>query len=382
MSNLFPTYAKFPIEIVEGKGTVVKDANGKTYLDFTSGIAVCNLGHCHEIVLDAVQKQLSQIWHTSNLFESNIQEQVATKLTANSERVVFFCNSGAEANEAALKLAKKHTGRDEIITFQQSFHGRTIATMTATGQGKIHDGFGALLPGFTYLPYNDLDMLKNTISAKTAAVMLEVIQGEGGVLPATREFLAGASELCQKHGALLIIDEVQTGMGRTGKRFAFEHAGIEPDIFTLAKGLGNGLPVGAMVGSSELAATFGPGVHGSTFGGNKIAMAAADAVIDIIFDEAFLADVAEKGVFFQQLLAEKLATHVVGIRGNGLMIGIELETEAGSAVKALQEQGLLTLTAGLNVLRILPPLTVTKEELLHAANLIESVLIKQEVGMQ
>ncbi|EUJ44960.1 acetylornithine transaminase [Paenilisteria rocourtiae] len=382
MSSLFPTYAKFPIEIVEGKGAMVKDANGKTYLDFTSGIAVCNLGHCHERVLDSVQKQLSKIWHTSNLFESNIQEQVATKLTADSERVVFFCNSGAEANEAALKLAKKHTGRDEIITFQQSFHGRTIATMTATGQGKIHDGFGALLPGFTYLPYNDLDALKNTISTKTAAVMLEVIQGEGGVLPATPEFLVGASELCQKYGALLIIDEVQTGMGRTGKRFAFEHAGIEPDIFTLAKGLGNGLPVGAMVGASKLAETFGPGVHGSTFGGNKIAMAAADVVIDIIFDEAFLADVTEKGVFFQQLLAEKLDAHVIGIRGNGLMIGIELETEAGSAVKVLQEQGLLTLTAGLNVLRILPPLTVTKEELLHAANLIESVLIKQEVGMK
>ncbi|MBA3925088.1 acetylornithine transaminase [Listeria rustica] len=382
MSDLFPTYTKFPIEIVEGKGTVVKDANGKAYLDFTSGIAVCNLGHCHETVLAAVQKQLGQIWHTSNLFESSIQEQVATKLTADEDRVVFFCNSGAEANEAALKLAKKHTGCDEIITFQQSFHGRTIATMTATGQGKIHDGFGALLPGFTYLPYNDLEALKNTISAKTAAVMLEVIQGEGGVLPATKAFLVGVSELCEKHGALLIIDEVQTGMGRTGKRFAFEHAGIKPDIFTLAKGLGNGLPVGAMVGKSELAATFGPGVHGSTFGGNKIAMAAADAVIDLVFDEVFLADVSEKGAYFQALLSEKLAGSIVEIRGEGLILGIELESEAGVAVKALQELGLLTLTAGPNVLRILPPLTVTKEELECAANLIESVVIKQEVGMK
>ncbi|MDT0109963.1 acetylornithine transaminase [Listeria booriae] len=380
MSNLFPTYAKFPIEIVEGKGTVVKDANGKEYLDFTSGIAVCNLGHCNEAVLAAVQHQLTQIWHTSNLFESSIQEQVADKLTAGSKRAVFFCNSGAEANEAALKLAKKHTGCDEIITFQQSFHGRTIATMTATGQGKIHDGFGALLPGFTYLPYNDLEALEQTISEQTAAVMLEVIQGEGGVIPATTEFLQGASALCAKYGALLIIDEVQTGMGRTGKRFAFEHAGIEPDIFTLAKGLGNGLPVGAMVGKAELAESFGPGVHGSTFGGNKIAMAAADVVIDHIFEEAFLAEVAEKGAYFQALLAEQLPGVV--IRGKGLMFGIELETEAVEVVKSLHEAGVLTLTAGSNVLRILPPLTVTKTELEQVAEKLAVVLKKQEMGMK
>ncbi|MBC6127470.1 acetylornithine transaminase [Listeria booriae] len=380
MSNLFPTYAKFPIEIVEGKGTVVKDANGKEYLDFTSGIAVCNLGHCNEAVLAAVQQQLTQIWHTSNLFESSIQEQVADKLTAGSKRAVFFCNSGAEANEAALKLAKKHTGCDEIITFQQSFHGRTIATMTATGQGKIHDGFGTLLPGFTYLPYNDLEALEQTISEQTAAVMLEVIQGEGGVIPATTEFLQGASALCAKYGALLIIDEVQTGMGRTGKRFAFEHAGIEPDIFTLAKGLGNGLPVGAMIGKAELAESFGPGVHGSTFGGNKIAMAAADVVIDHIFEEAFLAEVAEKGAYFQALLAEQLPGVV--IRGKGLMFGIELETEAVEVVKSLQEVGVLTLTAGPNVLRILPPLTVTKAELEQVAEKLVVVLKKQEMGMK
>ncbi|MBC1513279.1 acetylornithine transaminase [Listeria booriae] len=380
MSNLFPTYAKFPIEIVEGKGTVVKDANGKEYLDFTSGIAVCNLGHCNEAVLTAVQQQLTQIWHTSNLFESSIQEQVADKLTAGSKRAVFFCNSGAEANEAALKLAKKHTGCDEIITFYQSFHGRTIATMTATGQGKIHDGFGTLLPGFTYLPYNELEALEQTISEQTAAVMLEVIQGEGGVIPATTEFLQGVSALCAKYGALLIIDEVQTGMGRTGKRFAFEHAGIEPDIFTLAKGLGNGLPVGAMIGKAELAQSFGPGVHGSTFGGNKIAMAAADVVIDYIFEEAFLAEVAEKGAYFQALLAEQLPGVV--IRGKGLMFGIELETEAMEVVKSLQEAGVLTLTAGPNVLRILPPLTVTKAELEQVAEKLVVVLKKQEMGMK
>ncbi|MBC1892162.1 acetylornithine transaminase [Listeria booriae] len=380
MSNLFPTYAKFPIEIVEGKGTVVKDANGKEYLDFTSGIAVCNLGHCNEAVLAAVQQQLTQIWHTSNLFESSIQEQVADKLTAGSKRAVFFCNSGAEANEAALKLAKKHTGCDEIITFHQSFHGRTIATMTATGQGKIHDGFGTLLPGFTYLPYNDLEALEQTISEQTAAVMLEVIQGEGGVIPATTEFLQGASALCAKYGALLIIDEVQTGMGRTGKRFAFEHAGIEPDIFTLAKGLGNGLPVGAMIGKAELAESFGSGVHGSTFGGNKIAMAAADVVIDHIFEEAFLAEVTEKGAYFQALLAEQLPGVV--IRGKGLMFGIELETEAVEVVKSLQEAGVLTLTAGPNVLRILPPLTVTKTELEQVAEKLAVVLKKQEMGMK
>ncbi|EUJ44059.1 acetylornithine transaminase [Listeria riparia] len=380
MSNLFPTYAKFPIEIVEGKGTIVKDANDKVYLDFTSGIAVCNLGHCNEAVLIAVQQQLTQIWHTSNLFESSIQEQVADKLTAGSNRAVFFCNSGAEANEAALKLAKKHTGCDEIITFRQSFHGRTIATMTATGQGKIHDGFGALLPGFTYLPYNDLEALEQAISEQTAAVMLEVIQGEGGVIPATTEFLQGAAALCAKYDALLIIDEVQTGMGRTGKRFAFEHAGIEPDIFTLAKGLGNGLPVGAMVGKAELAQSFGPGVHGSTFGGNKIAMAAANVVIDSIFEETFLAEVTEKGAYFQALLTEQLPGVV--IRGEGLMFGIELETEAVEVVKLLQEVGVLTLTAGTNVLRILPPLTVTKTELEQVAEKLATVLKKQEMGMK
>jgi acetylornithine/N-succinyldiaminopimelate aminotransferase len=365
------------MEIAEAKGTIVKDANGKEYLDFVSGIAVCNLGHCHPAVVEAVEKQLQKVWHVSNLFQNSLQEEVAQLLTKNCEgQYAFFCNSGAEANEAAIKLARKYTGKTKIITFQQSFHGRTFATMSATGQDKIQEGFGPLLPTFVYVPFHDIKALQAAIDYETAAVMVEAVQGEGGVIPASPKFLQEVEQLCQQYGALMIVDEVQTGMGRTGKAFAYQHAEVSPDIITTAKALGNGIPVGAMIGKEKLAAAFGPGSHGSTFGGNMIAMAAAKAVLQLIFQEEFLDEVAAKGEYFLQLLEQEVGglPIVKDVRGKGLMIGIECQYEVGSLVSKLQRDGLLVLNAGPNVLRLLPPLTVTKEELAKGVEMLKNVL--------
>lgn len=380
-SALFPNYKRWELEIVEGKGAKVIDANGTEYLDFVSGIAVCNLGHCHPAVVEAVQAQLQKLWHVSNLFENSLQEEVASLLVANSDgQRVFFCNSGAEANEAAIKLARKYTGKSKILTFHQSFHGRTFATMTATGQEKIHSGFGPLLPTFSYLPFNDAAALEQAMDHEVAAVMVEAVQGEGGVTPAQAEFLQAAEKLCKQYGALLIIDEVQTGIGRTGKAFAYQHYGISPDIITVAKGLGNGIPVGALVGKEELADTFSAGTHGTTFGGNMIAMAAAKAVLENIMQSEFLESVTEKAAYFMELLQDATSLPIVKeVRGKGLMIGIECNTEAAPLVTELQKNGLLVLVAGPNVVRLLPPLTVTKEELKTAASLIKEVLGKASV---
>ncbi|MFP3124424.1 acetylornithine transaminase [Ectobacillus funiculus] len=377
-SALFPNYKRWELEIVEGKGTKVIDANGTEYLDFVSGIAVCNLGHCHPAVVEAVQAQLQKLWHVSNLFENSLQEEVASLLVANSDgQRVFFCNSGAEANEAAIKLARKHTGKSRILTFHQSFHGRTFATMTATGQEKIHSGFGPLLPTFSYLPFNDAAALEQAMDHEVAAIMVEAVQGEGGVTPAQTEFLQAAEKLCKQYGALLIIDEVQTGIGRTGKAFAYQHYGISPDIITVAKGLGNGIPVGALIGKEELADTFSAGTHGTTFGGNMIAMSAAKAVLENVMQPEFLESVTEKEAYFMELLQDVTSLPVVKeVRGKGLMIGIECNTEAAPFVTELQKKGLLVLVAGPNVVRLLPPLTVTKEELETAASAIKEVLGK------
>ena len=380
-SALFPNYKRWELEIVEGKGTKVIDANGTEYLDFVSGIAVCNLGHCHPAVVEAVQAQLQKLWHVSNLFENSLQEEVASLLVANSDgQRVFFCNSGAEANEAAIKLARKHTGKSRILTFHQSFHGRTFATMTATGQEKIHSGFGPLLPTFSYLPFNDAAALEQAMDHEVAAIMVEAVQGEGGVTPAQTEFLQAAEKLCKQYGALLIIDEVQTGIGRTGKAFAYQHYGISPDIITVAKGLGNGIPVGALIGKEELADTFSAGTHGTTFGGNMIAMSAAKAVLENVMQPEFLESVTEKEAYFMELLQDVTSLPFVKeVRGKGLMIGIECNTEAAPFVTELQKKGLLVLVAGPNVVRLLPPLTVTKEELETAAILIKEVLAKASV---
>ncbi|CAC96861.1 TPA: acetylornithine transaminase [Listeria innocua] len=384
MKHVFPTYNRFPVDIVKGNGTVVKDATGKTYLDFTSGIAVCNLGHCPENVTEAIQSQLANIWHTSNLYECALQDSVAELITDGTDKLVFFCNSGTEANEAALKLARKYTGKEKIITFEKSFHGRTFGSMSATGQAKIHQGFGRLVPGFTYVPYNDIESFKTELDENTAAVMLEVIQGEGGVIPGNAAWLMEVQMLCKKAGALLIIDEVQTGLGRTGTLFGFQQTFLDPDIFTLAKGLGNGLPIGAMVGKEHLSSAFGPGSHGSTFGGNKLALAAAKEILLTMKQTGFLEEVNAKAAYFRNLLEEHFEQleNVVAIRGEGFLIGIELGSSAAPVVTELRDKGLLILTAGPNILRILPPLTVSYAEIDQAISILKSVLEKQLIGSE
>ncbi|MGD7050105.1 acetylornithine transaminase [Rossellomorea marisflavi] len=377
MSHLFPTYNRWELELVSGKGTVVKDGEGRSYLDFISGIAVCNLGHSPEVVKEAVKEQLEKVWHVSNLFPITAQEEVGALLTENTDLdAVFFCNSGAEANEAAIKLAKKHTGRTKILTFKQSFHGRTFATMSATGQEKVHSGFGPLAPSFDYLPYNDESALEGIKGDEIAAIMVEIIQGEGGVIPGTSAFLKAVEAKCTEWGALLIVDEVQTGIGRTGRPFAYQHHDLNPDIVTAAKGLGSGFPVGAMIGKEALTASFSPGTHGSTFGGNPLAMAAAKATLETIFVPSFLQEVEDKGAYFMKELNDKLSNHNVSIRGNGLMIGIGLESEAGGIITDLRENGLLTLPAGPKVIRLLPPLTVSIEEIDQAVAKVEEALGK------
>jgi acetylornithine/N-succinyldiaminopimelate aminotransferase len=381
MSYLFPTYNRLDIELVAGKGAKVKDSTGRSYLDFIAGIAVCNLGHSPVPVKKAVEEQLNKVWHVSNLFQISQQEQAAKLLAlASGLDAVFFCNSGAEANEAAIKLAKKHTGKTKILSFKQSFHGRTFATMSATGQEKIHSGFGPLLPAFEYLPYNDEDTLAKVDGEDIAAIMVEVIQGEGGVNPGKETFLKEVEKKCEELGALLIIDEVQTGIGRTGAPFAYQHHGLNPDIITAAKGLGSGFPVGAMIGRKELVSTFSPGTHGSTFGGNPLAMAAVKATLETIFDDDFLNGVKSKSDTFIRSLKEKLepSPSVKEVKGKGFMIGIELETEAKESIELLRNSGLLTLPAGPNVIRLLPPLTVTETELEEALGILIETLQAHE----
>lgn len=380
MSYLFPTYARWEVEPDFAKGSYLTDKNGKRYLDFTSGIGVLNLGHQPEKVKKAVQEQLDRFWHVSNMFSLAEQEEAAKMLAqAAGLDAVFFANSGAEANEGAIKLARKATGRTKIITCKQSFHGRTFATMAATGQDKIKKGYGPMLEGFVYVPYNDISAMEEEMDETVAAVMLEVVQGEGGVFPGTESFLKETEQLCRKNGALLIIDEIQTGIGRTGKPFAFQHYNLQPDIVTSAKGLGSGFPIGAVIGKEFLKEYFGPGSHGSTFGGNPVAVAAATATMKIIFSEKFLKDVQEKGRLFRELLKESLqeVSMVKDIRGLGLMIGIELEASLPDILKNLREKGLLALSAGENVLRLLPPLTVNKEEIQQGIELITAVLKEQ-----
>ncbi|MGZ7150858.1 acetylornithine transaminase [Bacillus sp. BC08] len=383
-SHLFQMYGRRNIELVKGSGTEVIDENGKQYLDFTSGIGVCNLGHCHPTVMKAVQEQLHDIWHISNLFANSLQEEVASLLTENTVLdSVFFCNSGAEANEAALKLARKHTGKSLVVTCEQSFHGRTFGTMSATGQNKVKEGFGPLLPSFLHIPFNDIKALEEVMNEEVAAVMVEVVQGEGGVVPANLAFLKEIETLCKKSGSLFIIDEVQTGIGRTGTLFAYEQMGIHPHIVTTAKALGNGIPVGAMIGRKELGTSFPAGSHGSTFGGNYIAMAAAKEVLQITKKPSFLKEVKEKGEYVLQKLQEELrhVECIQNIRGKGLMIGIECTHEVSSFIEQLEKEGLLVLQAGPSVIRLLPPLIVTNEELEQAVYMIKKVVCTKNVSI-
>lgn len=377
MSSLFPTYQRWEIEPVKAAGAVLYGKDGREYLDFTSGIGVCNLGHRPEKVEKAVKDQLELFWHVSNLFPQSIQEDAASKLAeAAGMDHVFFANSGAEANEAAIKLARKATGRTKIISFLQSFHGRTFAGMAATGQDKIKQGYGSMLQTFVHLPFNDSDALKKEIGADTAAVLIEMIQGEGGIHVADAEFIKNVEAACMENGSLLIVDEIQTGIGRTGKSFAFQHYGIQPDIITVAKGLGSGLPIGAAVGKAELKEFFGPGSHGSTFGGNPVSTAAAAATMDIIFNESFLNETVAKGKYLFELLHQKLNSHeyVKEIRGLGLMAGIEVTIAVQPILASLRKAGLIALPAGENVIRLLPPLNVTENEIEKAVYIIEETL--------
>lgn len=384
MSSLFPNYGRWPIQIVKGEGNYLWDAAGNKYLDLVAGIAVTSLGNVPPKVKAKVQEQLDTLWHCSNLFEIPVQEKLADKLvslTCGSR--AFFCNSGAEANEAAIKLARRYMqkikgeNRYEVITFTQSFHGRTLATLTATGQDKVKDGFAPLPEGFVTVPYNDLEVLKTAITDKTCAIMLEMIQGEGGVHPADPEFAAGIKQLCEQYDLLLIVDEVQTGIGRTGKWFAHQHYGLEPDIITMAKGLGSGFPIGAIVGKEKLADAFSAGSHGTTFGGNPLASAAGLATLETIEEDKYLDRVTEIGAFFAEELQKLAVKHpeVVNVRGKGLMMGVELAVETAPIINAMREQHhILLLMAGPKVLRLLPPFTITKEEITHAVNVLDDVL--------
>lgn len=380
MSHLFPNYARDEIDLVDGSGSYVFDQNGEKYLDFMSGIAVSNLGHKNPKVMAAITQQAEKIWHSSNLYTSSLQEKVAEKLTMGKNYLAFFCNSGTEANEAAIKLARKATGRSKILSFEQSFHGRTYGALSATGQPALQAGFFPIVEGFEYLPYNQLEPLKQQLDEQVAAVMLEVIQGEGGIIPAEKEWLQAVAQLCKENGSLLIIDEIQTGMGRTGTFFAFEDYQIEPDIITIAKALANGIPVGAMLGKTALADAFGPGTHGTTFGGNNLAMNVADCVVSEINQPEFLASVAEKGSYLMGELSKLLDTSekVLDVRGKGLMVGIELDSPETlqQTVQELKKQHLLAIKAGKNVLRLLPPLTISQQELKDGIEIIQSVLNK------
>ncbi len=377
------TYRRFPIVLVRGEGSRVWDSDGKEYLDFVAGIAVCSLGHTHPKVVAAIKRQAEILCHISNLYHIEPQIQVAKLLVEYSfADKVFFCNSGAEANEAAIKLARKYgndkTGkkRNEIITMTSSFHGRTLATVTATGQEKFQKGFDPLPGGFRYVPFNDLQALNEAIDSNTCAIMLETIQAEGGIRIPDDDYLPGVRRICDEHGILMILDEVQTGMGRTGSLFAHEHSGVTPDIMTLAKALGNGLPIGAMVATEHAASAFEPGSHASTFGGNPLAMAAAHAVLEVMQEDGVLKNVTVIGEYFRKRLGklkEKYET-ILEVRGKGLLIGMEMEREVAGIIAACMEKGLLVASAGPNVLRFVPPLIIAQEDVDRAVSILDEVL--------
>ena len=377
MAYLFENYKRAPVEFVKAEGTYLIDSEGKAYLDFSSGIGVTNLGF-HPQVQQALIQQAGRIWHSPNLYLSSLQEQVAQELAGSYDYLTFFCNSGAEANEAAIKLARKATGKQGIITFQQSFHGRTFGAMAATGQDKIKEGFGDGVPHFSYAVYNDLASVEDLVNQDTAAVMLELVQGESGVRPAEAAFVKDLADFCQREGILLIVDEVQTGMGRTGQLYSFEHYGIIPDIVTLAKGLANGLPAGALLGKSSLAPALGPGSHGSTFGGNKLAMAAALETLHIMKEAGFMEEVRSKSTILMEQLQLAFRDHpkISAVRGLGMMIGIETSASLSKIVEAARQKGLIILTAGENVIRLLPPLTIGREEIQQGIAILKEVFSK------
>lgn len=366
--------------IVKGKGTRVWDDNGMVYLDFVSGISVLNVGHCHPKVVSAVQTQAEELFHTSNLYFNNKQAELAQKLSEVSLKgKCFFCNSGAEANEALIKLARLNgnaNGRYEIICMNNSFHGRTLATAAATGQEKVKKGFEPMPEGFVHAEFNDLESVKALISDKTAAILVEAVQGEGGIVPATQEFIEGVRALCDENDLMMLCDEVQCGMGRTGHWFAFQEFGIEPDAFSCAKSLGSGFPIGAICAKPEFSDIFKPGHHASTFGGTPLACSAALATMNVIAEEDLLTQADRAGDLLMEALSDYVEKfeHVKSVRGLGLMIGLVLDIEVKPLCDKLAEMGLLTLSAGEKVLRLLPPLTVKDAEMEEALDIIHDAL--------
>jgi len=379
--SLMPTYAP-SVVLASGKGVTVRDADGLTLYDFTSGIGVHNVGHCHNKVVEAIQQQAAKLTHASNLYANEPATKLAAKLVALSGLggKVFFCNSGAEANEAAIKLARKwgaaNGGRYEIVTMRQGFHGRTLATLAATAQAWCQEGYDPLPVGFAYADFNDLASVKAAVTDKTVAILLEPVQGEGGVTPATEEFMAGVRALCDEKNLLMICDEVQSGMGRTGTWFAWQGYSVQPDLFTLAKSLADGIPMGALVSNAKCADVFTPGSHASTFGGNPVAAAAALAVIEVIEEEGLLARATEVGNLFREALQGFVDQYdqLLEVRGKGLMLGLVVDGDPKEVVEALKAQGLLALTAGGNVVRFLPPLVLKEEDLEEAVDMIADAL--------
>lgn len=379
MSYLMENYARLDYWFVKGEGCYLYDRDGKKYLDMLSGIAVNCLGYNHPKLSDAICQQAKDLIHISNLFRIQPQEEVAEILVKNSlgDGRVFFCNSGAEANEALIKLVRKYfhdkgQNRYEIITFEGSFHGRTLAALTATAQPKYHRGFEPLVEGFKYAKFNDIQSVRELINERTAAILIEMIQGEGGVNPADREFIDQLYNLCKENGILFCVDEVQTGIGRTGKLFAFQHYGIQPDIFSVAKGLGGGVPIGGIVAKTEVAKSFTPGTHASTFGGNYLSTVAAKVVLEEVLKDGFMEDVIKNGEYLKNRLSE------IGLKpkGIGLMVGADLP-ENLSARKIMEkclEKGLIIGTAGTNTLRFVPPLIIQNKDIDLAVDILGQVL--------
>ncbi len=376
------TYSRFPIVLTKGEGCTLYDAEGRAYSDFVAGIAVCNLGHAHPAVSEAIANQARRLVHVSNLYYTRPQIALAEWLVQHSfaDRV-FFCNSGAEANEAAIKLTRKYfkdrasPERFRIITMEGSFHGRTMATMSATGQAKIHKGFEPLVDGFDTVPFNDLGAVRDAITGETCAVMLEPIQGEGGVRCPAPGYLEGLRELCDQEGLLLVFDEVQTGMGRTGKLFAYEHFAMTPDIMTLAKALANGLPMGAMLAKEGVAGAFTPGSHATTFGGSPLVAAAAFKVVKLLLEEGILRNCERVGEYFKDRLLDLKSRYafIQEVRGKGLLLGLDLACDGISIVKACMERGFLINCIQEHILRFIPPLIVREGQIDALIRCLDSI---------
>ncbi|TCL75499.1 aspartate aminotransferase family protein [Rhizobium sp. BK251] len=369
---LYDTYSRAPLRFERGEGAWLITENGERYLDFGAGVAVTSVGHSHPHVVAALKEQADKVWHLSNIYEIPGQEVFAKRLTeATFAEKVFFTNSGAEALECAIKTARRyqyskgHPERFHIITFEGAFHGRTLATIAAGGQEKYLEGFGPKAPGFDQVPFGDLDAVRAAITEATAAILIEPVQGEGGIRPATKEFMKALREICDENGLLLILDEVQSGMGRTGRLFAHQWSGVTPDIMAIAKGIGGGFPLGACLATAEAASGMKAGTHGSTYGGNPLAMAVGNAVLDVILAEGFLAHVSEVALVLRQGLAslkDRFPDVIEDIRGEGLMVGIKAAVPSTELLQAIRAAHMLAIPAGDNVLRLLPPLVITSEE--------------------